>query len=193
MRRLLALAAALSLLLCLAMAVLWARSKTTADSVWSGHSTASGGVLWRLHSAGGRVSYEYATFDNQGRPTPPSRRPEMVFDIQPIRGSSAAENRSLDQSYRRRSGHAAGGFGLVWQHQSPPWTTRVAAMAPYWFFVLLTLPGPCLWLASYLRRRRDRRRRAAGRCPSCGYDLRATPERCPECGAPAAPVRMAPS
>ena len=43
-------------------------------------------------------------------------------------------------------------------------------------------------LSLLVPRVRARRRRRAGRCPVCGYDLRASPIRCPECGAMVRPI-----
>ena len=53
---------------------------------------------------------------------------------------------------------------------------------PYWSALLiLTIPTTALLWLTLTTRRRDRRVRD-GCCPTCGYDLRATPHRCPECG-----------
>jgi hypothetical protein len=62
-------------------------------------------------------------------------------------------------------------------------------LVPAWFAAALfaTLPAFRLY-----RRIRRRRRHEHGHSTSCGYDLRATPGRCPECGAVpsvAAPAR----
>ena len=48
---------------------------------------------------------------------------------------------------------------------------------------LAALPFATAAAAGVLRWDRRRRRRRAGQCPRCGYDVRATPQRCPECGA----------
>lgn len=48
--------------------------------------------------------------------------------------------------------------------------------APLWFLIGLFGVLPARWLC-------NRRRPGLGSCARCGYDLRATPARCPECGA----------
>lgn len=52
---------------------------------------------------------------------------------------------------------------------------------PYWLSTLLTAAMPVCWCR---KRWSTDQRRNAGLCSTCGYDLRATPERCPECGTP---------
>ena len=55
---------------------------------------------------------------------------------------------------------------------------------PYWPLILIAAVPSVIWgLRLAGRRRREGLRLATGHCRRCGYDLRATVDRCPECGA----------
>jgi hypothetical protein len=65
----------------------------------------------------------------------------------------------------------------------------VTCMFPCSFAAAFCAPLPLSEAILLLSRRRRRRRAARGLCVRCGYDLRATPDRCPECGTvPTAPA-----
>ncbi len=53
---------------------------------------------------------------------------------------------------------------------------------PYWSVFALILV--CFFVVPLARWTRHRRRVLRGQCVHCGYDLRASTDRCPECGAP---------
>ena len=58
---------------------------------------------------------------------------------------------------------------------------------PYWFLILVTAVWPLIMARRELRRWR---RFGRGLCPVCGYDLRASTDRCPECGTAVPPPRL---
>lgn len=86
-------------------------------------------------------------------------------------------------------------LGVEWKTESPdddaPHSYAPLMVAvPHWLLAGFLAAGPAYFALRGLRRRRIVARSRKGLCPSCGYDLRATPEgggallgRCPECGA----------
>ena len=75
---------------------------------------------------------------------------------------------------------ATGDLGRLVGRPMPFWSVRV----PYGALVPVSAALPVVRAVRSLRRRRRDRLALAGCCPACRYDLRATPDRCPECGWP---------
>ena len=74
---------------------------------------------------------------------------------------------------------------------APSWSTHAVEYAVhYWLVTALLGVAPAVRVVAVWRRRR---RAAIGQCPTCGYDLRATPDRCPECGGVSAAAGAVPA
>jgi hypothetical protein len=189
-RRLLNLMTSLSLLLCVAAVALWVRSFFVQDVLrWATTRDVGGDVrrtTYEVFSVRGhnvlRVqsnTYTPQEFDRLVRPideslTPPQRSHwyttgthQFRFNYNPdVRGRTFWVWLGFRYSHRVHD-------------SSPPSPGFTEARLPHWLVALAAAVLPAAWCRD---RWRSRRRRGAGLCPSCGYDLRATPERCPECG-----------
>ena len=159
----------LSAALCVAAVVLWVRSYWWYDQ---GYVTAGARRLG-LQSGSGNVAVVWHRAD-------PSRPPygwDTGRGWGPYTGRGYEPYRAFWASGARRTGlHMA--VVSVGSASSEP----VRSLVAWYGFVALPLAAPTL-VRIFVHARNRRRVSRSGLCPACGYDLRATPERCPECGA----------
>ena len=70
------------------------------------------------------------------------------------------------------------GFGFTREYQNDCDEDQMNVSVPHWSAIMAFAALPLAWIKMATRVRAVQ----SGRCSGCGYDLRATPERCPECG-----------
>jgi hypothetical protein len=166
---------ALSLLLCAATTLLWVRSYRHLDTLFLQKMHPD---YWRMdiaQSNRGRVSY--------------TRRAGDAAKLRAANPEGITEGVSSWSAAQPSSPISWPGALGFWTGTEDPVLAKAGFKArvyivPDWFLLLLTAVLPAKWLARWGRARKLASREARGLCPSCGYDLRGTPERCPECGSP---------
>lgn len=189
-RRLFTLASALSLLLCMAACAMWVRSYSVEDYYQrNARQDGSDGTVIDIDSI-------YASHGELGW-----MHVKLQYGHGPWLAAWLTPDRTWDGLQRRGSGewpsgpgveasmsfaHKVAGFHFHHAVSHIPNTSCVhearMVIVPYWFLFAALALLPILWSRAEIRTRRANRRKRLGCCSACGYDLRASPERCPECG-----------
>ena len=170
--------AAVLLLLCLLLAADWIKSLWRTDEcvIWI-----KGVDRWMVQDYSGRLflfstpeGWSYV-LNSDRDPNPPRYR--LMWIHYPV----TANFTPGDATWRYAGFHYS-----VFRDNPSSSIASYGYAVPHWFLILLL--GAAGWWAgrSWLLARRHRRRLAEGLCVVCGYDLRASPDRCPECGTPRA-------
>ena len=191
MRGLFTLGSTLSLLLCVAACALCVRSYGRADVVGRAvfRGTVDDGATWEGHIRSNRGAltvvshshrFRYTRDPNPNGPVPlhwHAHPADPTFG--PAQMGGLISPRPL----------ARAGFAVarIETDSTTPVgdssSRRYYALAlPHWAVALVALMLAVPWLAQLIATRRRRCRSRLGLCPACGYDLRASPGRCPECG-----------
>jgi hypothetical protein len=154
-RRVFNVLAAISLVLFVAVAVIGARSYVSPDAQDMGIS----GTTTLKFSSGkailvflGRSAEIYVNSDS----------------VESLRGSATLQWKVIGFEYTIYDNTWFGGGSIV--------------IIPLWAIAMGTIFMPVAVLFAAIFRRGKVRRISSGLCINCGYDLRATPDRCPECG-----------
>jgi hypothetical protein len=167
--------AMLSLLLCIATAIHWYRSyRTEDDLVYFGHSACEA-----LHTLNGSLGFVYT---NAAWSDPhfeySTTTPRTGFNYADPHGRHAFWNR-LGFFFAFAAMPSSANPNPRPPGMTLPRLSRFCEiLVPLWFVMLLCAAFP-VWrfVVEPVRSRKQ-----PGCCLVCGYDLRATPDRCPECG-----------
>jgi hypothetical protein len=197
--------AASSLALCLAVLALWVRSYWTASVILDDH------IRWTKHPGfermviginprywGGRgtvlqLDREFVGLTlSRGTLTYQSGGGRLIMGeqmgIQDLKAAHPCDRRAMwhypapaDNVPLRTATGLMSRLGFIFEATPTPSpiTPQLTIAFPLWPVFAATALLPAFWI---WQKRVRQRRSLAGCCAACGYDLRATPDRCPECG-----------
>ena len=173
----------LSLLFCLAIGAVWIRSYLLFSQRFEVRRCQMIGQALRystfqLYLSEGAFQYGNAWYD--------------ISDVHLISAMWPTGKSSLQFSHSNVGGvlyispsHGSiSGIAISYTPPSPAkgQVAQIDGRMPYWVLVTLLSLLPILWIARFRRQRARDRLNPSEFCIRCGYDLRATPQQCPECG-----------